>query len=154
MRKILVTGALGQIGSELVPALRARYGHDNVVASDVRMSRPQRGREEGRFELLDCTNSSDILDLVQRLDIGTIYHMAALLSAVAEGAPQAAWELNMGGLYGILEAARQHRCAVFLPSSIGVFGPTTPPENTPQDTIQRPTTIYGVTKVAGELLCD
>lgn len=154
MKRILVTGALGQIGSDLVPALRDRYGAEQVVASDIRMTQAAGGGEEELFEHLDCTNPADILAVVRRYDIGTIYHLAALLSAVSEEKPQAAWNLNMGGLYGALEAARQYKCALFLPSSIGAFGPSTPPENTPQDTIQRPITIYGVTKVAGELLCD
>lgn len=154
MRKILVTGALGQIGAELVPALRARYGAAQVVASDLRMRPGAPEVEAGAFKHLDCTDIPAIHNLVQRHDIGAIYHLASILSAVAEEKPQAAWSLNMGGLYGILEAAREHRCQVFAPSSIGAFGPSTPPENTPQVTIQRPTTIYGVTKVAGELLCD
>ncbi len=110
--------------------------------------------EAGAFEHLDCTDISAIHNMVQRHDIGAIYHLASLLSAVAEEKPQAAWNLNMGGLYGVLEAAREHRCQVFAPSSIGAFGPSTPPGLTPQVTIQRPNTIYGVTKVAGELLCD
>ena len=154
MRKILVTGALGQIGSELVPALRKKYGTETVVASSIRLKPDSAVIKEGPFELLDCTEQDQIQDVMQRHDIGTIYHMASLLSAVAEEKPQLAWELNMGGLYGMLEAARQNRCALFFPSSIGAFGPSTPPKNTPQVTIQRPTTIYGVTKVSGELLCD
>jgi nucleoside-diphosphate-sugar epimerase len=149
--KILVTGALGQIGSELVPALRARYGEDQVVASDIRM--PPRGTD-GPFEFVDTTNPRQITDVVRRNQIGTIYHLAALLSATAESKPQVAWEVNIGSLYDILEVARENRCAVFHPSSIGAFGPDTPKDRTPQDTVQRPTTMYGVTKVAGELLCD
>ena len=154
MRKILVTGALGQIGSELTPALRERYGADNVIASDIRIGPGREPDRHGPFEVVDCTRRSQLVDVVRRHDIGTIYHLAALLSAVAEGKPHVAWDVNMGGLYRVLEVARQNRCAVFHPSSIGAFGPTTPREQTPQDTIQRPTTIYGVTKVAGELLCD
>src|SRR5688572_26865129 len=153
MERILVTGALGQIGSELVPALRARYGAGAVVASDVRM-RPPGSDGEGPFEYLDCTKRDQILEVVHQHRIDTIYHLAALLSATAEEKPQVAWDINMGSLYRVLEVARQNRCAVFFPSSIGAFGPTTPPDRTPQDTIQRPTTMYGVTKVAGELLCD
>ena len=154
MRKILVTGALGQIGSELLPALVERHGIDVVVASDVRVG-PSGGSDgDTVFEVIDCTQRQQIQDVVQRHDIGTIYHLAAMLSAVAEERPQAAWELNMGGVYHVLEVARQNKCAVFLPSSIGAFGPSTPRDNTPQDTIQRPTTIYGVTKVASELLAD
>ncbi len=150
---ILVTGALGQIGSELVPALREKYGAERVVASDIRMPAGGAARA-GPFELLDCTELPQIREIVPQYGIGTIYHMAALLSAIAEEKPQAAWQLNMGSLYSVLEVARHHGCAVFLPSSIGAFGPTTPRDRTPQDTIQRPTTMYGVTKVAGELLCD
>src|SRR6185436_2066970 len=149
--KILVTGALGQIGSELVNALRARYGDEAVIASDIRM--PPRGTE-GPFEFVDCTNLRSLQEVIRRNDVGTIYHLAALLSATAESKPQVAWDINMGGLYRVLEVARENRCAVFFPSSIGAFGPGTPRDHTPQDTIQRPTTMYGVTKVAGELLCD
>jgi nucleoside-diphosphate-sugar epimerase len=149
--KILVTGALGQIGSELIPALRAVYGEDQVVASDIRM--PPRGTE-GPFEFVDTTNLRQLTEVVRRNEIGTIYHLAALLSAVAESKPQVAWDVNMGGVYRVLEVARESRCAVFHPSSIGAFGPGTPKDRTPQDTVQRPTTMYGVTKVAGELLCD
>jgi nucleoside-diphosphate-sugar epimerase len=150
MAKILVTGALGQIGSELVAALRDRFGADEVVASDIRMGR----NEDGPFELVDCTKIGQLQEVVHRHDVGTIYHLAAILSAVAEEKPQAAWSVNMGGLYRVLEVARQNLCAVFFPSSIGAFGPTTPRDQTPQDTIQRPTTMYGVTKASGELICD
>lgn len=153
-KAILVTGALGQIGSELVPALRARYGQERVIASDVRMPPKGGSAGDGPFEHLDCTKFQQIQDILSRHNVGTLYHLAALLSAVAEDKPQAAWHLNMDGMYQVLEAARQYRCAVFFPSSIGAFGPTTPRENTPQDTIQRPTTMYGVTKVAAEMLCD
>ena len=153
--RILVTGALGQIGSELVAALRQRYGAEEVVASDVRMPPAVRWKpEDGPFEFVDCTNLRQIQEVVRHHGIRTIYHLAALLSAVAEERPQVAWDINMGGLYRVLEVARQTHCAVFFPSSIGAFGPTTPPDHTPQDTIQRPSTMYGVTKVAGELLCD
>ena len=153
--KILVTGSLGQIGSELVPALRERYGSDQVVASDIRMmSREQLLRSDGPFDFLDCTNQRQIQDVVQRHQVKTIYHLVALLSAVGESRPQVAWDINMGSLYRVLEVARINGCAVFVPSSIGAFGPGTPRDNTPQDTIQRPTTMYGVTKVTGELLSD
>ena len=154
-RRILVTGALGQIGAELVPALREEFGGGNVVASDIRMA-PAGSPidDDGPFEPLDCLRADQIRDVVRRHDVGTIYHLAALLSATAEEKPLAAWDLNMGGLHNVLEVARQHRCALFFPSSIGAFGPSTPRDGTPQDTIQRPTTMYGVTKVASELLCD
>ncbi len=154
MRRTLVTGALGQIGSELVPALRDRFGVDGVVASDLRMMPTGVAAEGGIYEHVDCTQPQQILEIVRRHDVGTIYHLAALLSAVAEDKPQVAWSVNMNGLYDVLEVARQYDCAVFFPSSIGAFGPATPHDKTPQVTIQRPTTMYGVTKVAGELLCD
>ncbi|HTS90517.1 MAG TPA: NAD-dependent epimerase/dehydratase family protein [Stellaceae bacterium] len=151
MDAILVTGAGGQIGSELVPALRRRWGEERVIASDIRMPASPAA---GAFELLDCTRPEQIFEAIRRFGVRTIYHLAAMLSAVAEERPQTAWNLNMGGLYNVLEAARQNRCAVFFPSSIGAFGPTTPRDRTPQDTAQRPTTMYGVSKVSGELLCD
>jgi nucleoside-diphosphate-sugar epimerase len=153
MRRILVTGALGQIGSELIPALQDRYGAAEVVASDLRVM-PVERLSGSTSEHLDCTQPQQVLEVIRRHDIGTIYHLAALLSAVAEERPQVAWSVNMGGLYNVLEAARQYRCQVFFPSSIGAFGPSTPREHTPQVTVQRPTTMYGVAKVAGELLCD
>jgi nucleoside-diphosphate-sugar epimerase len=134
--------------------LRERYGSDGVVASDLRMMRPQPRDSKSPYELLDCTQAHQILDTVRRYDVGAIYHLAALLSAVAEEKPQVAWTVNMGGLYNVLEVARQYGCQVFFPSSIGAFGPSTPRDRTPQVTIQRPTTMYGVSKVAGELLCD
>jgi nucleoside-diphosphate-sugar epimerase len=153
-RTILITGALGQIGSELVPALRKRFGDDRVIASDLRMMPPGAPAAEGRHEHLDCTDAQQLLEIVRRHDVETIYHLAALLSATAEAKPQVGWSLNMGSLYNVLEVARQYQLSVFFPSSIGAFGPTTPREATPQVTIQRPTTMYGITKVAGELLCD
>lgn len=154
MRSILVTGALGQVGSEFVPSLRERYGAELVVATDLRMIPPAAPAVAAPYEHLDCTQPHQLIEAVRRHRVGTIYHLAAVLSAKAEAAPQSAWNLNMGGLYNVLEAARQYDCQVFFPSSIGAFGPTTPRERTPQVTIQRPTTIYGITKAAGELLCD
>jgi nucleoside-diphosphate-sugar epimerase len=153
VKRILVTGSLGQIGSELVVALRERYGGENVVSSDIRSPAGER-EQNGPFVHLDCTSQEQLHRVVTRYDIDTIYHLAALLSAVAEQKPTMAWDINMGGLYKTLQVAREYTCAVFVPSSIGAFGPNTPPDLTPQDTIQRPTSMYGVTKVAGELLCD
>jgi nucleoside-diphosphate-sugar epimerase len=154
MATILVTGALGQIGSELVPALRERYGAERVIATDLKALPPVGAAALQPYGHLDCTEAHQLHEAVRRYDVGTIYHMAALLSASAEAAPQLAWSVNMSGLYNVLEVAREYGCQVFFPSSIGAFGPATPRNATPQVTIQRPTTIYGVTKVAGELLCD
>jgi nucleoside-diphosphate-sugar epimerase len=154
MKKILVTGCLGQIGTELVTKLREVYGVDNVVASDIRKPEGNPIVEGGIFEILDVTDPKAFLEVAKKHNVDTIMHLAALLSAVAEAKPQLAWDINMGGLVNALEAARELNCSFFTPSSIGAFGPDTPKNNTPQDTIQRPKTMYGVTKVSGELLCD
>lgn len=154
MKKIFVTGALGQIGSELVGHLRKIYGKDNVIASDIRRDEKNHACTDGPFELCDVTNYDAMKAIVEKYQPDTIIHLAALLSAVAEAKPQLAWNLNMGGLVNALELARAYKLQFFTPSSIGAFGPNTPKDNTPQDTIQRPTTMYGVTKVSGELLCD
>ncbi|WP_369901061.1 L-threonine 3-dehydrogenase [Bacillus manliponensis] len=153
MEKILVTGSLGQIGSELVLKLRDVYGTSNVIATDIRETDSE-VVTGGPFELLDVTDGQRLHDIAKRHEVDTIIHLAALLSATAEKNPLFAWNLNMGGLVNALEAARELDCQFFTPSSIGAFGPSTPKDNTPQDTIQRPTTMYGVNKVAGELLCD
>lgn len=150
MKKIIVTGALGQIGSELVGKLRNLYGKDNVLATDIRSS----SDSDGPFEVLDVTDGEQMYEVAKKFGSDTMIHMAALLSATAEKNPQFAWHLNMGGLLNALEVSRELQLQFFTPSSIGAFGPTTPKDNTPQDTLQRPTTMYGVNKVAGELLCD
>ncbi len=153
MKRILVTGASGQVGSDLVLALRDRYGGENVLATDIREPEGTLA-DSGPFEIVDCTDH-DVLDgAVVRFRPDTIYHLAAILSAVGEANPHRAYEVNLGGLENTLEIARTRECAVFIPSSIAAFGPSTPPDPTPQVTIQRPTTMYGVTKVAGELLAD
>ncbi|MGE7600082.1 L-threonine 3-dehydrogenase [Lysinibacillus fusiformis] len=150
MEKIMVTGALGQIGSELVEKLRSIYGEDNILATDIR----KLDHTEGPFEILDVTDGQRMHDLAKDFGADTMMHLAALLSATAERNPLLAWNLNMGGLMNALEVSRELNMQFFTPSSIGAFGPSTPKEDTPQDTLQRPTTMYGVNKVAGELLCD
>ncbi|MBE9546541.1 MAG: L-threonine 3-dehydrogenase [Proteobacteria bacterium] len=154
MQKILVTGAAGQIGSELTMVLRGKYGNENVIGTGHEKRPDKTLLESGPFHFIDCTKIDTIAEVVMKHKVDTIYHLAALLSAVAEADPQLAWKVNMIGLYNMLEVAREYKCSVFTPSSIGAFGPTTPSDNTPQDTIQRPNTMYGITKVAGELLCD
>lgn len=150
----MITGALGQIGTELTLKLREIYGVDNVLATDLR--RPEEGAKvlEGPFEALDVTDAERMDKLAADFKADTLMHMAALLSATAEKNPVFAWNLNMGGLLNALEVARKYNMQFFTPSSIGAFGPSTPADNTPQVTIQRPTTMYGVNKVSGELLCD
>ena len=150
MKKIMITGACGQIGSELVEKLRRDYGTDNVLATDIRKP----AEMTGPFEILDVMDAEKMMQLAQDFEADTLMHMAALLSATAENNPVFAWNLNMGGLMNALETARKLNLQFFTPSSIGAFGPSTEKENTAQDTLQRPTTMYGVNKVAGELLCD
>ena len=152
MKKVLVTGCLGQIGSELVLRLREDLGNENVVATDIRM--PEKLEDGELFEILDVMDYEKMRALVEKYQVDTLIHLAALLSAVAEAKPKFAWDLNMVGLVNALEVAREFKLKFFTPSSIGAFGPNTPKDETPQDTLQRPTTMYGVTKVAGELLCD
>lgn len=155
MKNILIIGATGQIGSELTMKLRGIYGNGNVVAGYIPGAEPKGElAESGPSAIVDITSGSQIAEAVQKHKIDTIYNLAALLSAVAEARPQLAFKIGVGGVYNVLEVAREHGCAVFTPSSIGSFGPETPHDRTPQDTIQRPRTIYGVTKVSGELLSD
>jgi len=152
-RKILVTGASGQIGSELVVALRARHGKDNVVASDLR--RCPSLEEGGPFVELDVLDKKAMAEAIERFGADTVVHLAAILSAVGEKNPELAWNVNINGMVNVLDLARDMKLReVFVPSSIAAFGPGTPLDNTPNDTVLRPTTMYGVTKVAGELVCN
>lgn len=155
MKNILVIGSTGQIGSELTRELRNIYGGSHVVAGYIAGQEPKGElRDGGPMALADVTRPEDIARVVERYDVDTVYNLAALLSVVAEQKPLLAWKIGIDGLLGVLEVAREHGCAVFTPSSIGSFGPTTPQEHTPQDTIQRPKTIYGISKVTTELLSD
>lgn len=154
MKRILVTGATGQVGSELVVALRQRYGKNNVIACGHRTIPDSKILGSGPFESFDVRESSAVAQTVIKYEVDTIFHLAGILSATGEAKPQLAWDININGLKNVLEAARQHGCSVFFPSSIASFGPSTPQVNTPQETIQRPQSIYGITKVSGELLCD
>lgn len=155
MKKIMVTGAVGQIGSELTMALRGKYGNDNVLATGHKTQPSPTLRDSGPFEFINVSQRETIDAMIKKYNVDTIYHMSAILSAVGEKNPQLCWDVNMNGTYNILEAAREHNLVrVFVPSSIAVFGPETPRINTPNDTILKPKTMYGVTKVAGELLCE
>ncbi|WP_329903032.1 NAD-dependent epimerase/dehydratase family protein [Porphyromonas pogonae] len=155
MKNILIIGSTGQIGSELTMTLRKHYPEGQVVAGYI-PGAPPVGEllESGPSEVVDITDAQQIADVVKKYKIDTIYNLAALLSAVAEAKPQLAWKIGLGGLFNVLEVSRELGSAVFTPSSIGAFGNDTPKDKTPQDTIQRPKTMYGVTKVAGELLGD
>ena len=154
MKNVLVIGSTGQIGSELTMKLRSIYG-GNIVAGYIPGQEPKGELlESGPSAIVDITNEQQIAETVSKYKVDTIYNLAALLSAVAEAKPQLAWKIGMGGLFNVLEVAREMHCAVFTPSSIGVFGNNTPKDKTPQDTIRNPRTMYGVTKVSGELLSD
>ena len=155
MKNILIIGATGQIGSELTMELRKSYGNDHVVAGYIHGSEPKGElKESGPSEVVDVTDGEMIAAAVKKYRIDTIYNLAALLSVVAESKPKLAWKIGIDGLWNVLEVARENGCAVFTPSSIGSFGLSTPHVGTPQDTIQRPRTMYGVTKVTTELLSD
>jgi len=155
MRKVLVTGGTGQIGSELVPALRERHGGENVVLGVHRRPPSDDLKDSGPYERVDVTDKKSIENSVDIHNIDTIYHMAAILSAAGESNPWLAWDVNMNGTYNVLEVAREREMVrIFVPSSIAAFGPETPRDNTPQETVLKPRTMYGLTKVAGELLCN
>ena len=150
--RILVTGATGQIGSELTITLRERYGRDNVIAMGHRRKPSKTLEESGPYVTGDVRDRENLEKIIGEYGIDTVYHMAAILSATGEKNPQLCWDVNVNGLYNLLEIAREKNLRIFCPSSIAVFGPKTPKENTPQDTVLTPTTMYGVTKVTGELL--
>ena len=155
MKNVLIIGSTGQIGSELTMKLRHLHPEGNIVAGYIPGFEPKGELlESGPSAVVNVVDGMQIADAVGRYNIDTIYNLAALLSATAEKFPLKAWDIQMNGLINILEVARGHGCAVFTPSSIGSFGPSTPHKDTPQDTIQRPTSMYGVTKVATELLSD
>ncbi len=155
MKNILVIGSTGQIGSELTRELRKVYGNEHVVAGYILGAEPTgKLKEGGPSAIADVTNQQMIADVVKQYNIDAIYNLAALLSIVAESKPRLAWKIGIEGLWNILEVARENHCTVFTPSSIGSFGPSTPHDMTPQDTIQRPQTIYGISKVTTELLSD
>ncbi len=155
MKNILVIGSTGQIGSELTMELRRRYGNDQVVAGYITGAEPKGELlESGPSAMADVMNGEMIADVVKQYNIDAIYNLAALLSVVAESKPRLAWKIGIDGLWNILDVAKENGCSVFTPSSIGSFGLNTPHMNTPQDTIQRPRTIYGVSKVTTELLSD
>ncbi|MCF0164552.1 MAG: NAD-dependent epimerase/dehydratase family protein [Bacteroidales bacterium] len=154
MKRILVVGAGGQIGTELVPHLQKKYGEDNVIAADLKDDMVKKLQDICIGIKLDALDGEAFNQAVKKYNIDSIFNLVALLSATGEKNPQLAWKINMGALINSLEIALENRCAVFTPSSIGAFGTSTPHDNTPQDTVMRPNTIYGVCKVSGELLSD
>ena len=152
VEKILVVGSSGQIGTELVEELRLQYGNENVIASDIRESNSE---HSGPFEKLDILDKNQLSEIIQKYNIKEVYLLAALLSATAEKNPEFGWELNMNSLFNVLNLAKDGVIKkIFWPSSIAVFGPTTPRQNTPQYTIMEPTTVYGISKQAGERWCE
>ena len=154
MKRILVIGAGGQIGTELVPHLQRLYGTDNVISADLKDEQVAKMSQFGIAEKLDATDTNAFAEAVKKHKVDAIFNLVALLSATGEKMPQVAWGINMGALLNSLNIAKEFGCAVFTPSSIGAFGTSTPHDGTPQDTIMRPNTIYGCCKVAGELLSD
>lgn len=154
MKNILIVGSTGQIGSELSIKLRSVYGENNVVCGYYKPPYPKDFFESGPTVEIDATDINQIAEAVKKYNIDTIYNLAAILSATAEKYPKLGWDVGVGSLMNCLDVAREYKCAVFTPSSIGAFGPNTPKDKTPQDTVQRPTTVYGITKVMGELLSD
>ena len=153
-KRILVLGASGQIGTELTQKLREFYGNSNVVASDIKLCTFEM-MDIGPFEIIDATDKETILSVIKKYNINQVYLLAAMLSATAEKFPQKAWNLNMNSLLAVLELAKEkHIQQVYWPSSIAVFGPTTPKNNTPQKTIMEPSTVYGISKLAGEFWCN
>ncbi len=154
MKRILVVGAGGQIGTELVPYLQHIYGEDNVIAADLKDELVEKLGRGAIAEKLDVLDAKHFDELVVKYKVDAIYNLVALLSAKGEHMPGVAWHLNITALINALNIAQAHKCSIFTPSSIGAFGPNTPHDNTPQDTIMRPNTIYGICKVTGELLGD
>lgn len=155
MKKILITGALGQIGTELTSALRNKYGIENVIASDIKHNPPQNVKELGPYATIDVTDKESLKNTISKYNIDTVFHLAAILSATGERDPQLCWNVNMTGTMNVLEAAVYFKLSkVIIPSSIAVWGKYAPQINTPQESVLKPTSMYGITKVAGELLCD
>lgn len=155
MKRILVTGALGQIGSELTIELRKRYGNENVIASDIRINPTKKIEESGPYVVVDVTEADSVRQVIVKKDIDTIFHMAAILSAVGEKDPHLCWNVNMNGTMNILDLGVKYKLErIVIPSSMAVWGEGVPKENVPQDSVLKPTSMYGVTKVSGERLCD